>query len=208
VHSLVKLKFILFFLGQFIIFKTGIAQSFWSLPKSEKIWVMKHPIAALKARKITKTTLMKTDSLKRFEPLDTFFCGGKSDAFRHIFWMYQLTRSIGMKKARSLGVAHEKGSLQQFKHKQLEDGLRPDSLSSIMDLYNNELGIALGKKAQWDNMELIQNILTLIQTGDAIMLKRKGTDYVNCNDEMININLYQTKWFIPYCLIKTNGAPY
>jgi hypothetical protein len=208
VHSLVKLKFFILFIAQFFIFKTGNAQSFWDLPKAEKIWVVKHPIAALKARKITRTTLMKTDSLKRFEPLDTFFCGGKSDAFRHILWMYQLTQSIGERKAKSLGIAHENGSLQQFKHKELEDGLRPDSLSSVMDLYNNDLGIALAKKSYLGNTELIKNIFELIQNGQAIMLKRNGRHYVYCNDEIINISLYQTKWFVPYCLIKTNGVPY
>jgi hypothetical protein len=208
VHSLAKLKFYILIIGQFIIYKTGSAQSFFDLPKSEKIWVMKHPIAALKARKITRSTLMKTDSLKRFEPLDTFFCGGKSDAFRHIYWMYQLTRKIGERKAKSLGVAHENGSLQQFKHQQLEDGLRPDSLSSVMDLYNNDLGIALAKKAKWNNSELIKNILELIQSGQAVMLKRVGADYVNCNAEIINISLYKTKWYVPYCLIKTNEMPY
>jgi hypothetical protein len=208
VHSLVKLKFTILIVGQFVCIKTGSAQSFFDLPKSEKIWVMKHPMAALKARKITRTTLMKTDSLKRFEPLDTFFCGGKSDAFRHIYWMYRLTQNIGERKAKSLGIAHENGSLQQFKHKQLEDGLRPDSLSSVMDLYNNDLGIALGKKTKWNNSELIKNILELIQSGQAVMLKRVGADYVNCNAEIINISLYQTKWYVPYCLIKTNEMPY
>jgi hypothetical protein len=206
VHSLVKLKFFILIIGQFVIYKTGSAQSFFDLPKAEKVWVMKHPIAALKARKITRSTLMKTDSLKRYEPLDTFFCGGKSDAFRHIYWMYQLTQKIGERKAKSLGIAHENGSLQQFKHQQLEDGLRPDSLSSVMDLYNNDLGIALARNMKWNNSELIKNILGLIQSGEAVMLKRKGADYVSCSDEIINISLYQTKWYIPYCLIKTNGT--
>jgi hypothetical protein len=208
VHSLVKLKFFILFITLFFIFKNGNAQSFLDLPKAEKMWVIKHPIAALKARKITRNTLTRTDSLKQKETLDTFFFGGKLDAFRHIFWMYHLTNRIGERKAKSLGIAHENGSLQQFKHKQLEDGLRPDSLSSVMDLYNNDLGIALAKNAPFNNLELVKNIFGLIQNGEAMMLKRNGFNFVNCNDEIVNISLYKTKWFIPYCLIKTNGVTY
>ena len=60
--------------------------------------------------------------------------------------MARLTQGIGRRAAYSLGKAHEKGNYQTFKNRQLEDGILPDKPSSEMDLYNNQIGISIGKR--------------------------------------------------------------
>ena len=44
------------------------------------------------------------------------------------------------KKAVKLGIAHEKANLISFKKmKGDEEGVLPDSISSVMDLFNNQV---------------------------------------------------------------------
>jgi hypothetical protein len=191
-----------YFFFCFILFcEIGFSQSFPSLQQAEKCWVIKHPFAALSAKRIARITLAKVDSLKKANVLDTFLSGGKLDAFRHIYWMYLLSQKIGANKARSLGKAHEKGNYQQFLKLQFEDQSRPDSLSCEMDLKNNEIGIGLACSKVVSNQFTMDSILNYIQNNKAWLLKRKDAQLVNCNEAAVNIRYYQTKWFVPYCLI-------
>ncbi len=191
-----------YFFFCFILFsEIGLSQSFSSLQKAEKCWVITHPFAAFSAKKMARITLAKVDSIKKLNRLDTFLCGGKLDAFRHVYWMYLLSHRIGANKARSLGKAHEKGNYQQFLKLQLEDQLRPDSLSCVMDLENNEIGIDLAQFKFVSNRAVIDSILECIQKDKVWQLKRKGKQLVNCNEAALDIKQYQTIWFVPYCLI-------
>jgi hypothetical protein len=202
VHFFQKHKYFFF---SFILFsEIGLSQSFSNLQKAEKCWVIKHPFAALSAKKIARITLVKVDSIKKVNKLDTFLSGGKLDAFRHIYWMCLLSNKIGANRARSLGKAHEKGNYQQFLKLQLEDQLRPDSLSCVMDLKNNEIGIGLAQSKFGSNKAVIDSILEYIQNDKAWLLKRKGEQLVNCNEEVVDVKHYQTIWFVPYCLIAPN----
>ncbi len=179
-------------------------QSFFKLEKAMRFWVLKHPFAAIKAKTISKSTLHMVDSLKKSMVLDTFLSGGRLDAFRHIFWMCQLTEMIGPKKARSLGKAHEFANYQQFLNRKKEDGDRPDSLSSVMDLLNNEIGIHIAQNDSSEIGLIIPYIIGIILNGNATILKRQSNAYISCDFQHIDPILYKDKWFIPYCLVRSS----
>ena len=67
------------------------------------------------------------------------------DAFRHAYWMARLTQSIGRKKALKLGEAHELGNYQDYLSGKVEEVHLPDSMSSVMDRWNNRLGAGIGE---------------------------------------------------------------
>ncbi|MBK7668826.1 MAG: hypothetical protein IPJ32_16710 [Sphingobacteriaceae bacterium] len=121
-----------------------LSQNFGSRSRYEKCWAITHPFAALKVRKIYKTCAPFYEEVKKTKALDTFENGGKLDAFRHTFFMAAFSQKIKTKKIRKLGIAHEKGNYTHFLKNIKEDGELADSLSSVMDIKNNELGFKIG----------------------------------------------------------------
>ncbi len=119
--------------------------------------------------------------------MDQISNGGKIDAFRHGYWMYNLAREIGPKKALSLGNAHEKGNILDYKKGRLEEGLVPDSIGIEMDLLNNGIAVhsAQANIDNVDQVEIDQLIIKMIKNGDFFIIKmdRMG----NCLDLLGNI---------------------
>ena len=169
-------------------------------------WAMAHPIAAIKAKHHLKEIIIIYKEVKLSKILDTINSGGKLDAFRHTFAMAYLVRFIGERKLKTLGIAHEKDNKLIFYKGKSEDGERADSLSCEMDLRNNELGYSIGVQYKTQNInDLKQIVLNQILMGNAWHLKKNNqSQYLSCNDEIIDIKNYKDKWAIPKCLIKTN----
>ncbi|MBI2723402.1 MAG: hypothetical protein HYX39_14610 [Bacteroidetes bacterium] len=176
-----------------------------SLP--EWLWALSHPFAALKVKKISKECyrIYTTDKIIITE-LDHFSNGGKLDAFRHVFFMAAFSQKIKIKKLRKLGKAHEKGNYKQFLKSSVEDGEVPDSLSSVMDLKNNEVGFVNGTENKTVSLENLRSIIiTKIKAGEAFIMKRKINGlYIDCSGAIINTALYKGKWTIPKCLVPSD----
>jgi len=175
--------------------------------KQEVWWGLWHPIAALKVKKIKAKVDLIYDQPDIKDQLDNLSSGGKLDAFRHVFYMAAFAQKIKIKKLRKLGIAHEKGNYRQFLKHQNENGEVPDSLSSVMDLYNNELGLNIGgfpnKKMNLEKLKEL--VIWKIKTGNATIFKRnKQGFYVECDDKIIDLSLYKGKWFVPKCLVPSN----
>jgi hypothetical protein len=138
--------------------------------------------------------------------LDNFNNGGKLDAFRHVFFMAAFAQKIKIKKLKKLGIAHEKGNYRQFKKHQNEEGERPDSLSNVMDLKNNDLGLKIGSENKKISLaDLKELVINEIKNGKAQIIKRNKQEmYVECNDQIIDMQLYKGKWFVPKCLVPSN----
>ena len=172
----------------------------------EKCWAFAHPFAALKVKKIYKKCVPLYEELKKSKALDHFENGGKLDAFRHTFFMAAFDQKIKTRKLRKLGIAHEKGNYARFLKNIKEDGELADSLSTVMDLKNNELGFRIGsvnKKKDLQNLKEL--VIEEIKKGEAVYFKRNlSGNYLNCAGEVIILGNYQNKWFIPKCLIATN----
>lgn len=172
----------------------------------EKFWALLHPFAAIKVKHLSKKILPLYKEAKNLLGTPEFINGGRIDAFRHAFYMAAFAQKVKVKKLRTLGVAHEKGNYRSFKHNQTEDGELPDSLGTVMDLFNNEFGFKTG--IQFKNYtlpELQQVLIKMVLNGEAMIMKRKkdGT-YLTCEDKTIELKDYAAKWSIPKCLVPSN----
>jgi hypothetical protein len=169
-------------------------------------WAVFHPFAACKTKHRLPEAVKIYEEVKLSGKLDGNESGGKLDAFRHVFSMAYLSQSIKIRKLRKLGIAHEKGNRRQFYKNRLEYGERPDSLSCVMDLRNNEVGFELGSHhKKLEKEELKKLVIDHILAGQAWYLKRNDkNEYVSCENEPVKPEKYCEKWFMPKCLVKTN----
>jgi hypothetical protein len=174
--------------------------------KEEVFWAIWHPVAAIKVKKMySKAYVIYTQPTIK-TALDSFNNGGKLDAFRHVFFMATFAQKIKLKKLKKLGLAHEKGNYRQFKKGQNEEGERPDSLSNVMDLKNNELGLKIGSENKnLSLVELKQNVIQQINEGKALIILRNAKGlYLDCNNSPLDLKLYTHNWYIPKCLVQSN----
>lgn len=143
------------------------------------------------------------EEVKKNNLLDQYANGGKLDAFRHVFAMAYFSKFVKVKKLRKLGKAHEKGNYRQFLKGLEEEGEVPDSISSVMDLKNNELGFSLGCELKKNSAEeLKQKVIEKINTGAAFIIKRnKEGIYVDCEGSIIPPEKIKGTWGIPKCLV-------
>lgn len=189
----------------FIVILSNISfgqSSFKTLSSPEKKWVLLHPFKAKKAQKITFDVQLIVDSIRRSEIIGKDNNGGALDAFKHSFWMASLAIKIGKKQALKLGIAHEKANYLEFKKKQMEDAVLPDSLSSIMDLKNNETGVSLvNKNEPISKDQLVNKNLAALAHGRLTIIKKdqKG-NFIDCNGSLILMQEWMGKWNIPKCL--------
>lgn len=176
-----------------------------NLSRYEKTWAFFHPFASVKIKMIARHcyAIYQSDSLKF--SLDSFPDGGNRDAFRHCFFMAAFSQKVRIKALRQLGKAHEKGNYQQFLKKRLEDGEIPDSIGSVMDLFNNELGFTIGKANKTASLNTLAEVcIKALSEGKGRMLKRdeKGL-YLNEAGISLTPFEYSGKWQNNKCLIPT-----
>lgn len=181
-------------------------QHFFNLSGPKKIWVLFHPFKAKKSLEISKEANRVSDSIKKTDLLDKDGSGGQVDAFRHAYWMARLHQEIGKSAARSLGKAHEKENYQTFKKRKLEDGVVPDEISSIMDLYNNEQGLKLIRKgSKVSKKGLIYRVVNAIKSGKMKIIKKdKKGDFLTCKNHKISKESLKGKWKNNKCLVQSN----
>lgn len=188
-------------------FQCIVAQSsFRKLSRPEKCWVIFHPKKAKKALKITKEVQVVVDSIKKSGVIGTDNNGGKLDAFKHAYWMTSVALEIGNKQALKLGRAHEKGNYLQFKKNQFEDMVLPDSVSSEMDLRNNEAGVNSIGRCHFPitPKELQEHILMLLKSDELYIIKKdEDGNFLTCKDEtIIDLTKWKGKWGNPKCLVR------
>lgn len=182
-----------------------LSQKLGSRSCYEKRWAVFHPFAALKVKCIYKRCMPLYLEARKHPALDTISNGGKLDAFRHAFFMAAFSQKIKARKVRKLGIAHEKGNYRDFLKGIKEEGEIPDSLSTVMDLFNNELGIKIGREnKKLELAELKNKVMEEIKSGKALYFKRDAHGYLSCSGERIPPGDYTGKWYIPKCLIATN----
>lgn len=196
-----KLFFTILFVSIFISIKAQPKPS-----SSEIKWAIFHPIAAIKAKKITTQCLKIVDSCARYNCLDKYTYGGQLDAFRHGLWMAMLSQKMSAKKAIGLGKAHEKNNKKQFDKGIYPDNAIPDSASIAMDLLNNAIAVKIGKQ----NKKLTTNQLTVllieeIKQGNFYCIKRntKG-NFVDVLGSEIQISEQKLNWNNKKYLVKSN----
>lgn len=185
----------------------SLLKQYRSLPSSEKRWVRRHPHAALKVRAITSIVRKEVIDYSRKNLVDTLFNGGTADAFRHCYWMALCAQKIGSKKAQSLGEAHEKGNREQFEKGIKEDAVLQDSISCLMDLHNNRIGIGIATDQKSIDAETLKfHILEKIKQGELRILRRNSQNqFTDCEGNIVvKPGGDQRKWELPYCLVPSN----
>ncbi|WP_026776266.1 hypothetical protein [Polaribacter sp. Hel_I_88] len=197
---------LLFFMISMITNAQSSPKGFFDLSGPKKIWVLFHPFKAKKSYRISQEANRVSDSIAKTNVLDGDGSGGQVDAFRHAYWMARLRQEIGKSAAQSLGKAHERENYQTFKKNQLEDGVVPDEISSIMDLFNNEEGLKLTvKRSEISQQSLIYKVINAIKEGEMKIIKKNNKgDYVTCEGEIITPESLKGKWENNKCLIPSN----
>ena len=150
---------------------------------------------------------MVVDSIKRSGIIGTDNNGGNLDAFKHTYWMASLSVEIGKKQALKLGRAHEKGNYLQYKKHLLEETLLPDSVSSEMDLRNNEVGANSGSTCLSISEKDLQDlILEKLRSGGLYIIRKDSEgNYMNCKGSVIEMHNWAGKWNIPKCIVQSNN---
>lgn len=205
-HLLHSRKNAFVFILVFCISVTVYSQSFKKLSRPEKCWVVFHPCKAKKAATVTKQVQKDVDSIKQIGIIGKDNNGGALDAFKHCYWMAMLTQKIGSKNARKIGNAHEKGNYLQFKKHKLEDAILPDSISSEMDLFNNQVGIYLMGHCKNLSANTIQKkIMDELKNGKLKMIKKDAQgNFLTCDEQVIVLSEWKKKWGNPKCLIDSH----
>ncbi len=185
-----------------------LRQSFSKVSSPEKTWVLFHPFKAKKAFYISLEAERIKDSIKNNGNIGNDNNGGQLDAFKHSFWMARLSQSIGKRAAFSLGKAHEKGNHKTFKKNKLEDGFLPDKQSSEMDLFNNFIGISIGKvNKKIPKAVLIKKVLDSLQQGKLRILNKDNLgNFLDCQGQIIPLDSLKGKWDTKKCLVSSRTS--
>lgn len=174
----------------------------------EKIWVVFHPFKALKTYKISTETRTLVDSLFKLGALDGDLHGGQLDALRHVYWMARLRQTMSGFSARWLGCGHEKSNRIVFKKFPETRFPANDAVSSEMDLFNNDVGLAIGRKYPYLKPKpLSDTCIFYVESGQAVVVK-KGRDgrFLDAQNQPIPEILLIGHWQNPKQLVPSNES--
>lgn len=192
-NQLLKIVICLVVFSNLLIGQNTTLRQFKKLSCPEKRWVIFHPFVAKKALKVSLEAREITDEIKQQKLLVGTGNGDQIDAFRHAYWMARLAQEIHWRKANRLGKAHEKGNYQQFKKGKLEDDVLPDKISSEMDLFNNKVGLNLGKLNK--EKELKNEVLNLVKDGKCKIIKTDADgNFLDEKNNLIPLEELKGKW--------------
>ena len=179
-------------------------KKFKSLSGPEKCWVIFHPFVAKKTLIISEMARQETKDIISNSILKGNGNSGQVDAFRHTFWMANLTIEIGWRRSKRLGIAHEKGNYNDYKKRKNEDGAIPDKISSEMDLFNNNLGVYIGKTTAKKDLKDI--VISAVKTGKCKIIKKDNDgNYLDCNGVILINEKMKGKWENDKCLVWSNN---
>lgn len=182
-------------------------KAFRGLSLPEKCWVATHPFIAKRSYIITQKTLKVTQDLKSSGQLDRDINGGQVDAFKHALWMAALVQEIPWRKARRLGLAHEKGNYIQFRKAARRGEMSSHDLTSIaMDIWNNHRGIEIGLKHPEETIAVLaEKVKRSILNGEMRIIRKDAEGhFLNVNNEVINPEVIKEKWDNPKMIVPSD----
>jgi hypothetical protein len=173
-----------------------------SLSFEDKVWVMKNYSSVKKAQKISQNIINIMDSLNKEKFLGGNSEGGCFDAFRHVFWMYSLSKELGKEKARRIGKIYEKYNEYVFKTQTMSGY---DKAGEDMDLFNNEVGINLSKENIVDSL-VFSRIEELILNGEVKIIKKNDKqESLDKDNNIIKDSVWKKSWQNDRVLINSNN---
>jgi hypothetical protein len=197
-------RFFVYFLMTFLFLNLS-AQKFQKIYESmtfeDKLWVIKNHDKVLRAVDISKSVMKTMDSLDKVNFLGGNKEGGIFDAFRHIYWMYNLSSEVGEECARKVGEIYEGYGEYIFKTTEMSGY---DSVGRQMDLFNNELGINLTKQSIKKRL-VFSEIRKIIKLGKAkIVKKNQNGEDLDINGEIIPTEEWKKSWNNRRVLVNSN----
>jgi hypothetical protein len=142
------------------------------------------------------------DSLNKEKFLGGNSEGGRFDAFRHVFWMYSLSKELGKEKARRIGKIYEKYNEYVFKTQTMSGY---DKAGEDMDLFNNEVGINLSKENIVDSL-VFSRIEELILNGEVKIIKKNDKqESLDKDNNIIKDSVWKKSWQNDRVLINSNN---
>lgn len=193
IKQVFKIMLLLVVFSNVLVGQNSSVGQFKKLSCPEKRWVFFHLFVAKKALKVSLEARTVTAELKQQNVLKGVGNGDQLDAFRHTYWMARLAQEIHWRKAKRLGKAHEKGNYRQFKKGKLEDDVLSDKISSEMDLFNNQVGIDLGKSMK--GKELKNEVIQIVQEGKCKIIKTDAnSNFLDEQNNMIPAEELKGKW--------------
>ncbi|PQJ21998.1 hypothetical protein BSU00_06950 [Tenacibaculum sp. SG-28] len=200
------LVLLLFFSGVSLLKAQNNWERFKKTSAPMRKWVLLHPFKAQAALDVSMETQRVADSIKSSPLLDKDPSGGQVDAFRHAYWMARLRQEIGKSAAESLGKVHEKENYKTYEEKKLEDGIVPDEASTIMDLFNNKIGLTFTEKgSDISSKSLIYKIINAIHHGKMKVIKKSEAGlFLTCSGAVIKNKDLIGKWKNDKCLVDSN----
>jgi hypothetical protein len=194
---------LIFFVSTTVFSQKSNWKKFRELSGPEKCWVILHPFVAKKALIVTEEARGATKEIMQEKLLKGNGNGGQVDAFRHAFWMANLTLNIGSNKSKRLGNAHEKGNYKKYKKSKLEDGVIPDKVSSEMDYFNNEVGIDIGEMTT--DFDLKGTVVEAVKSGKCKIIKTDEFGaFLDLDGKIIPVEQSKGKWENDKCLVDSN----
>lgn len=205
----IKLLLLIGFICSILPLSAQKAGAFNKLGREEKLWVILHPFSAGEAYEISMHVEDLSNKMKDSAKLDADLSGGKLDAFRHAYWMALLTKHIGPKRARWLGNAHERKNRRDFENNRTEEGFVPDKVSVMMDLFNNEVGIQIGKDFKdFSDEALKEKVLQYIEKGNMLVVKKdRKANSLDAAGELIPNENWEGKWENDRVLVPSDYQP-
>jgi hypothetical protein len=197
-------RFFVYFLMTFLFLNLS-AQKFQKIYESmtfeDKLWVIKNHDKVLRAVDISKSVVKTMDSLDKINFLGGNKEGGIFDAFRHIYWMYNLSSEVGEECARKVGEIYEGYGEYIFKTTEMSGY---DSVGRQMDLFNNEIGINLAKQSIKKRL-VFSEIRKIIKLGKAkIVKKNQNGEDLDINGEIIPTEEWKKLWNNRRVLVNSN----
>lgn len=197
-------RFFVYFLMTFLFLNLS-AQKFQKIYESmtfeDKLWVIKNHDKVLRAVDISKSVMKTMDSLDKVNFLGGNKEGGIFDAFRHIYWMYNLSSEVGEECARKVGEIYEGYGEYIFKTTEMSGY---DSVGRQMDLFNNEIGINLAKQSIKKRL-VFSEIRKIIKLGKAkIVKKNQNGEDLDINGEIIPTEEWKKLWNNRRVLVNSN----
>lgn len=197
-------RFFVYFLMTFLFLNLS-AQKFQKIYESmtfeDKLWVIKNHDKVLRSVDVSKSVMKTMDSLDKIDFLGGNKEGGIFDAFRHIYWMYNLSSEVGEECARKVGEIYEGYGEYIFKTTEMSGY---DSVGRQMDLFNNELGINLAKQSIKKRL-VFSEIRKIIKLGKAkIVKKNQNGEDLDINGEIIPTEEWKKSWNNRRVLVNSN----
>ena len=88
----------------------------------------------------------------------------------------------------------------------MEEGTLPDSASGAMDLFNNSVGIEIGRANKKVPTEELKSMVrdSILAGKMKVIYKNRNGEALDCDSKLIDAEKSRNQWNIPKCIMNSN----